>query len=363
MSASDPALIVYPEVVAFGGEERVLLALAGHLHDRGIPYRVACYRDRVDLARHADFPIEIEEIALDASGFAGKARALRRRLDAHRSSRRPLLFGWQTASHVGALGRSDYFIRIADTPSLMSPPVGLPARAKSAILDRIAARGLRHAIRCIANADYIGAELKQAFGAPATTVYVPGKAPPVGVVRMPDLADLRILSVSRLEANKRVDWLIDAVAALAQARAGRGQPPVRLDIVGQGPQAQALRDQAARQGITDLVTFHGFVDDPVLEQLYAEATVFAMPAWQGFGLPALEALYRRLPVVQHRESGVSELLQGTPWVELFDGGRDALRDALDRMLARLETGAIAEPVPWLPTADSFGAGIIDICGW
>lgn len=361
MNGSDPALIVYPEVVAFGGEERVLLALAGYLHSCELPYQIVCYRDRVGLPRYAEFPLEIEQIARDASGFAGKARALGRRLDAHRSARRPLLFGWHTASHVGALGRSDYFVRIADTPSLMGKPVGFVACAKSSVLNRFAARGLRRAIRCIANADYIGAEIEALSGTPTTTVYVPGKTPSVAFARVPDPAGPRLLSVSRLETNKRVDWLIDAVATSTRNR--RRDAPIRLDIVGDGPKATALRSQAARAGIADLVTFHGFVDDATLETLYAAATVFAMPAWQGFGLPALEALYRRLPVVQHRESGVSEILGGTPWVELFDGGPDALRAALDRMLARLESGPIAAPMPWLPTADSFGTAIKRICGW
>lgn len=363
MSAGDPALIVYPEVVAFGGEERVLLTLAEYLHLQRIPYRIVCYRDRVGLARFVDFPLPIESIAPAARGFVGKTRALARCLEQHRgSARRPLLFGLQAASHVGALQASDYFIRIADTPSLLSPALGLVARAKSAVLERFAARGLRRAAGCIANADYIGEEMQAVFGVGAMTVYVPGKAPPQPE-RAPDRDCRRILSVSRLEANKRIDWLIDAVADLARDAEQSGAPPIRLDIVGTGPLADALQGRAARAGTADVVRFHGFIDDAALDELYRRATLFAMPARQGFGLPALEALYRGVPVVQHRESGVSEILGGTPWVELFDGGTDTLRAALGRMLDRLRGGAIGEALPWLPSRDSFGAAVVDICRW
>ena len=302
----------------------------------------------------------IEEIAPSATGIAGKANALASALAAHRgAARRPLLFGWQAASHVGMLGTSDYFVRIADTPSLLSPPRGVVAVAKSAVLNRLAGRGLRRAAGCIANADYIADELRSVFGVRATTVYVPGKAPPPGMVsRAPDPGGQRILSVSRLEANKRIDWLIEAVAGLAGSGAA-----IRLDIVGDGPLAAALRRQAEAAGIGDIVHFHGFVDDATLETLYARATLFAMPARQGFGLPAIEALYRGLPVVQHRESGVSEILGETPWVELFDGDAAALGEALARMLARSRDGEGFGAVPWLPTRDSFGAEIVDFCGW
>ncbi|MBU1348153.1 MAG: hypothetical protein KKA16_14525 [Alphaproteobacteria bacterium] len=89
-----------------------------------------------------------------------------------------------------------------------------------------------------------------------------------------------------------------------------------------------------------------------------------MPAVQGFGLPALEALVRDVPVVMHRQSGVSEILDGTPWVSLFDGGVENLRAALGDMLDAREDWVFDEgSKPSVPTEASFAREIAAHCGW
>jgi glycosyltransferase involved in cell wall biosynthesis len=62
-----------------------------------------------------------------------------------------------------------------------------------------------------------------------------------------------------------------------------------------------------------------------------------MPAVQGYGLPALEALARGVPVVLHRESGVSEILRGTPWAEIIEDSSDELALAINTMVNRIRS--------------------------
>jgi glycosyltransferase involved in cell wall biosynthesis len=125
-----------------------------------------------------------------------------------------------------------------------------------------------------------------------------------------------------------------------------------------------LETQARLLGLEPQVTFHGFVSDARLEELYSGASLFLMPAFQGYGLPALEALSRRVPVVMHRESGVSEILQGTPWVELINGDLENLTLGLGRMLDRLRSGQFgSEPLPPFPSESDWAEQICSICEW
>ncbi len=62
----------------------------------------------------------------------------------------------------------------------------------------------------------------------------------------------RVVGVGRLVEKKGFDRLIDALALMV--RDGR---TVRLDLVGAGPEEEALRARTAALGLTGVVTFHG----------------------------------------------------------------------------------------------------------
>ena len=363
------AIIVYPEVEAFGGEERVLLGLSHSLHDRGIAHRIVCYFDYVGLQRHADWPLDI--VVLNPPGGAwSKAQALKTYLDEQRTSQRVLLFGMQAAVHAGLAGLDGYSVRIADTPSLQTLPPRLGTlkrmvrRVQGWTFMRLAKRGFQRADSVIANANYLGEELRRLYGVETTTIYIGAKAPPPAQ-RAPPLArtvsGARLLSVSRLERNKRIDWLIEAFGAVVQALPDTS---LALDIAGTGGEEAGLKERCAALGLQEQVVFHGFVSDEDLERLYGDAAMFVMPAVQGFGLPALESLLRGAPVVMHRQSGASEILANSAWVSVFNGEAEALAAAILDMLDRIERGALAvEPPPAPPLEDDFGEAIARQCGW
>ena len=100
----------------------------------------------------------------------------------------------------------------------------------------------------------------------------------------------RVLFAGRLIRRKGVDYLLRAVPRVAAA------VPVHVDIVGIGDQDESLRSLAEELGVTDRVTFHGFVSNEELERRYAEADVFVLPAivddrgdTEGLGVVLVEA--------------------------------------------------------------------------
>src|SRR5262249_53215404 len=78
-----------------------------------------------------------------------------------------------------------------------------------------------------------------------------------------------VLSVGRLEANKRVDLIVRAMAHVDRR--------VRLVVVGEGPLRGQLEAVAVDAGVAARVTFAGGVGETELVELYAGALAVAFP--------------------------------------------------------------------------------------
>lgn len=105
-----------------------------------------------------------------------------------------------------------------------------------------------------------------------------------------------LLSVARLEQNKRVDLALAALAYLPSH--------VRLVVVGEGSQQQRLHEAAEDAGIDDRVDWLGAVDDHRLAELYGGAlAVIYAPYDEDYGRVTLEAFLARRPVITARDSG------------------------------------------------------------
>jgi glycosyltransferase involved in cell wall biosynthesis len=368
-------IIFYPEMVAFGGAERIVLALSRHLHQGSVPHQLTLYYLSVDLQSHAHWPVPVRELRPLRSPWR-KVRALRDYLRAMQGaeSGNALLVGIQAAVHAGCLGASDYTLMILDTPSLLSettPRRGLGPRLRRAmrisLSKQFLRRGLRRARKVITTSRYMAEEIGQLSGCQAVIARQGGVSPTKSsaATAKSGSIEIRILSVSRLEANKRIDWILRALCSPdLRSWLEENDPSWQLEIVGEGSECQALRALAAALGLEKRVRFAGHLSDTQLEQAYANATLFVMPAFQGYGLPALEALARRVPVVMHRQSGVSEILNGTPWVELIDGTTSSLASGMLEILCRIRLGSIAHhPLPRFPSESDWADEICGICGW
>jgi glycosyltransferase involved in cell wall biosynthesis len=118
--------------------------------------------------------------------------------------------------------------------------------------------------------------------------------------RAPGAAALRLLAVGRLIPRKGVDLLLRAVA-LARADGA----PVELTVVGSGPEEAQLRSLATELGLA--VSWLGFVDQPGLPAIYANADAFAFPSLDDpFGIVLLEAAAAGLPLIASPHGGATE---------------------------------------------------------
>ena len=105
-----------------------------------------------------------------------------------------------------------------------------------------------------------------------------------------------VLSVARLEQNKRVDLAVRSVAWWPE--------PLRLVVVGVGSQRALVERAAEEAGVASRVTFLGAVDDDALPALYRDAlAVMYVPFDEDYGLVTLEAFLAGKPVVTASDSG------------------------------------------------------------
>ena len=313
--------IVFTEIEQFGGAERSALALCRWLYDRGIPSHIVAYSDRCNLANYATHPLPV--IELKATGTRQRIRALGHYFKSRPSnSPQPLLSGYQPALHATLAGLRGFHDLMHDTPSLFDDPSTrtLKTRIRLALSNRIVARGLRSGGNTIVTSEYLRAECRRDFGIEAHIARMGGLTTDTSshfrVRPVEPSATLNMLSVCRIESNKRIDWILHSLAELEHATPSLSSrlPPGsdwRLDLAGKGPLLGPLTQLATELGIADRVHFHGFVPDEDLQRLYDQAHLFLMPAVQGYGIPAIESLQRGIPVLLHRESGVSDILLST----------------------------------------------------
>ena len=144
---------------------------------------------------------------------------------------------------------------------------------------------------------------------------------------------VKLVSVMRLNPKKRPRTLVD----LARALDARLPPdiPVRLTIVGDGPERGRVARAIARYGLGGCVTLAGRRSRSEIRALLAASDIFVLPTVrESFGIAALEARCAGLPVVAMRESGVAELIEH---------GRDGFLARSDVELVDYVTALIAHP--------------------
>lgn len=137
----------------------------------------------------------------------------------------------------------------------------------------------------------------------------------------------RFLAVSRLTPVKGLDVLLDGYARYRTSAAA----PWALEIVGDGPEREALKAQAGPG-----VTFHGFAQGDALGSAYGRADALVLPSHKDtWGLVVNEAMAAGLPVVVSQGAGCAADLvdEGRNGFAVPSGNAAALADRMGRVAA------------------------------
>lgn len=201
------------------------------------------------------------------------------------------------------------------------------------------------AIICVSEAER-GLVINDFPGVAGKTVTIPNgtdpKLPPPGRRRL-TLSEPVILTVGRLERYKNVDLIIDAFRALPSATV--------LVIVGDGPDRARLQRHAESGQLRWPVLFTGRIPDPMLDQLFAQASVVVSASdHEAFGLTLADGLVSGARVVASEipaHAALARLAGADAPVALVDP-RDTKRFT-DSLASALLEGRVVAPTFKLPT--------------
>jgi glycosyltransferase involved in cell wall biosynthesis len=246
---------------------------------------------------------------------------------------------------TGPLG--DWLSRRLGVPNVLSVHGGDlydPSKKSSphrhALLRRAVARLLRSADSVVAQSRDTARNVEQIYGVDRKVDLIPlGIDRPPQNIRaqrsdfgLPEDAFV-LVTAGRIVARKASTQLIETLAAL---------PDVFLLVVGDGPEAAAVKQRASELGVENRLRMLGYVSDEVKYGAYSVADVFVSTAQhEGFGLVFLEAMSFGLPVVCYNRGGQTDFLS-TPAtgdviqlndLRAFNDAVRALRDSPERCAA------------------------------
>ncbi|SDI78936.1 Glycosyltransferase involved in cell wall bisynthesis [Frankineae bacterium MT45] len=161
-------------------------------------------------------------------------------------------------------------------------------------------------------------------------VIPPGSRPaPVAAVRRRTDAP-SIVTVGRLVPHKRTNLVIAAMPELLQRH-----PRLRLNVVGGGPELDALRADVERLGLHESVTFHPDCPNRTRDDLLSTSWLcINASSGEGWGLSVIESNALGTPVLAFDRPGLRDSIRdgATGWLAV-EGS--SLADAVDKALDEL----------------------------
>jgi glycosyltransferase involved in cell wall biosynthesis len=167
---------------------------------------------------------------------------------------------------------------------------------------------------------------------------------------------LKLLTVGRLSATKRVEMLIDAVEMLHKEGC-----KVHFTIVGGGGMEQKLRQVVLEKNLSDIIEIIGRIDLEKMPQVYRQNDIFLSASMQeGMSNAMLEAMASGLPIITTRCEGVEELIADNGIVVEQAAGREIAKaikkladdqEAYTKMSIAARKGA--EKFSWYNVAEKY----------
>lgn len=181
-------------------------------------------------------------------------------------------------------------------------------------------RALAHATRLkradalIAVSESTKREMQRKWNAPEAVQVILNGVDPAESRPRTNSDGLKILSLSRLAAEKRIDHLLRAFHKLLKS-----EPTATLTIAGTGPEESALKQLTDSLGVSQSVSFPGFVDSA--EAMKEHDVLVQLSSWENCSYTLLDALREGMGVVATPVGGNPELVSENALVDAEDEDR------------------------------------------
>ncbi len=167
-------------------------------------------------------------------------------------------------------------------------------------------------------------------------------APPRATPADSSTTDKTVLFLGRITMQKGPEYFLQAARRVLSV-----EPGTRFVVAGSGDLDGPLRELARELGIEARVHFTGFLRGRDVHHALSVADCFVMPSVsEPFGLVALEAAQRGVPVILSRQSGVSEVLRHVLKVDFWD-----VEDLANKIVGVLRSPGLARTLVENNTSD------------
>ncbi|AJC80612.1 colanic acid biosynthesis glycosyltransferase WcaL [Rhizobium etli bv. phaseoli str. IE4803] len=147
----------------------------------------------------------------------------------------------------------------------------------------------------------------------------------------------RFITIGRMTEKKGHRFTIQAFSQLVSRRSDLD---LSLDIVGNGPLFDDMRNLAEASGHSDRIQFHGGLPHQEIKRLLDEAHIFVLPSvtaadgdMEGIPVSIMEAMAMGLPVISTRHSGIPELVShGESGLLVPETDTEALSSAMEQLV-------------------------------
>ncbi|MEK6304441.1 MAG: glycosyltransferase family 4 protein [Acidobacteriota bacterium] len=175
-------------------------------------------------------------------------------------------------------------------------------------MDRLLRSGALKYDRIICAAKWFADEMKESPAIADKVCYVPNGVNLNEFSPAQPAADnnghIRLLSVGRLAETKGHRYAIEAMSYLK-----RDYPDLRLDILGNGPLKERLREVSQQFGVADMIEFCPPVGHAEMPNLYRRYDFLVMPSiWEGLPVSLIEAMASKLPIVASDIPAITDVL-------------------------------------------------------
>lgn len=370
MRATEPTVVLVAQNVSrlMGGEAVKALHIWSSLSERGIKVVQVTHERVADELRNSSIPagevVYVKETPLltwlYGSGFYQLA-AFYNGLQLHRAAQRAVReHGAWLAHYTSPISPTLPYFRLKGCPTIIGPlngnighPPALRARERNGkrwqrwalpiaqVLTAIIFPGKRRAARIlVAGGERTLRALRHGFIDPAKMIETLDSGVSDELLARPRLTHKgrsnRFVFIGRLVPYKACDLVIRAIAKV---------PGAELDIIGDGPEREALQALCTELGVSDRVRFLGLIPSgkAVFDAL-ANYRAFLFPTLaEANGIVVQEAMMMGLPLVVVNWGGPALLLDSETGILIEPTSEEDIVDGVAKAAERLmEDGALAE---------------------
>jgi glycosyltransferase involved in cell wall biosynthesis len=121
-----------------------------------------------------------------------------------------------------------------------------------------------------------------------------------------ETSTINIIGIGRFAYKKGFDILIRAFAEVVNTEKNKNY---RLILAGGGPERINCEKLAKELGVSNFISFLGFVENKNIKNIFAQGDIFVLPSRnEPFGVVTLESMAYGIPVIVTKSGGVTEII-------------------------------------------------------